>query len=81
MILFISIFSNTFPPTFIKIIGLNFDMSVEVSLPGFVMGIILAFFHFFGVEVSLPGFVMGVILTFFHFFREQLFLKHSSYIV
>ena len=44
MILFISIFSKTFPPTFIKLIGLNFDTSVEVSLPGFVMGNILIFF-------------------------------------
>jgi len=36
-------FSNTFPPTLIKFIGLNFVTSVEVSLPGFVMGITLTF--------------------------------------
>jgi len=45
---FYEYFSNTFPPTFIKLIGLNFVTSIEVALPGFVMGVILNFFHFFG---------------------------------
>ena len=53
MILFISNFSTTFPPTFIRLIGVNFDTSVEFSLPGFVIGIIFTFFHVFGKQPYL----------------------------
>jgi len=48
IILFINGFSKTFPAAFIKLIGLNFDTSVEFSLSGFLMGIIFTFLHFFG---------------------------------
>ena len=41
-------FSNTFPPTFMRLIGLYFEASFIFSLPGFGIGIILEIFHFFG---------------------------------
>jgi hypothetical protein len=52
IILLINIFSKTFPPTFIKHIGPNFDGSV-VSLPGFVSGTTFTLLHLLGKHVCM----------------------------
>jgi hypothetical protein len=41
-------FSRTLPPTFIRLIGLNFDASCTFPSPGLTTRIILTFFHLFG---------------------------------
>jgi predicted membrane protein len=63
IILFINSFSKTFPATFIKLIGLNFDTYVEFSLPGSVVGIIFTFFHFFGKHPFLKHSLYSVYIN------------------
>ena len=53
IILFINSFSKTFPAAFIKLTSLNFDTSVEFSLPGFVVVLFLLFSTSSGNTLSL----------------------------
>ena len=48
MTLFISSFSMTLPPTFIRLISLYLDAFCTFSLPGLTIGIILGLFHLLG---------------------------------
>ena len=51
-----NIFSKTFPPTFIKLIALNFDGPAVSSLPGLVIGT-FTLFHLLGKHVCMYVFM------------------------
>jgi len=63
IILLMNSFSRTIPPTFIRYIGLNFDAYFTFSLPGFVIAIILNFFHLFGKHPARRFSPYGVYIT------------------
>jgi len=53
MILFIRTFSSTFANVLIRLIGRYLAMSLLVSFPGLIIGIIIADFHHLGKQAIL----------------------------